>query len=73
MFGRLLGSRSFNSLEGPPTCKQVFFPITFGGIRLISTTIIPLIDYLRSWAFIVSIIFARFMVDHPPFLFETLT
>jgi hypothetical protein len=37
MFGHLLGSRSFNSLEGPLALEQTFLLITFGDIGFIST------------------------------------
>jgi hypothetical protein len=73
MFGCLLGPRSFNSLEGPLVRKQASLPITFGGIRVISTSIIAPTTYLGSWALVTSIIVASFMVDQRPFLFEALT
>jgi hypothetical protein len=63
MFGCLLGLGSFDRLKRHLVCKQASFPITFGGIELISTSIIAPIAYLRSWAFVASIIVVRFMVD----------
>jgi hypothetical protein len=63
MFRCLLGPRSFDNLDGPLTHKQTSFLITFGGVRLILTSTIAPIAYLRSWAFVVSIIIVRFMVD----------
>jgi hypothetical protein len=52
MFGCLLGSRSFDSLEGLLAHKQTSLPITFSGVELISTSTIALTTYLRSWALI---------------------
>ncbi len=72
MFRHLLGLKSFDNLEGPLACKQVFLPITFGGIGLIPTTTIALSAYLRSWALVASIIAIRFMVYQHPFLLEAL-
>jgi hypothetical protein len=66
-------SRSFNNLEGLLAHKQNFLPITFSGSGLIPTATIAPIAYLRSWAFVASIIAARFMVDQCPFLLEALT
>jgi hypothetical protein len=40
MFGHLLGPGSFDNLEGPSIRKQTSFPITFGGVKFISTSII---------------------------------
>jgi len=48
------------------------FPITFGGVKLISTSTITPTTYLKSWALVVSIIIARFMIDQCPFLLEAL-
>jgi hypothetical protein len=48
MFGCFLGPRSFDSLEGPITHKQLCLPITFGGIGLISTSTITPTTYLKS-------------------------
>jgi hypothetical protein len=73
MFGCLLSPRSFDSLKLPLAHKQTFLPITFGDLGLISITTIALIPYLGSWAFVASIVAARFMVDEHPFLFEALT
>jgi hypothetical protein len=72
MFGRLLGPRSFDNLEGPLASKQTSFPITFGSIKLIPMATIALATYLGSWALVISIIIARFMVDQCPFLLEAL-
>jgi hypothetical protein len=52
--------------------KQISFPIAFGGIRLILTTTIAPATYLGKWAFIVSIITIKFIVDQHPFLLEAL-
>jgi hypothetical protein len=68
-----LGPKSFDSLEGLLGCKQAFFLITFGGGNLILTSTIALVAYLKNWAFIISTIATRFMVDQCPFLFEALT
>jgi hypothetical protein len=64
---------SFDSLEGLLGCKQAFFLITFGGGNFILTSTIALVAYLKNWAFIISTIATRFMVDQCPFLFEALT
>jgi hypothetical protein len=69
MFGCLLGSRSFDSLEGHLAHKKALFPITLGSIGFISTSTITLTTYLKSWALVASIIMARFMVDQCHFLF----
>jgi hypothetical protein len=55
-----------------PTHKQASFPITFGGIGLISTVTIAPTTCLRNWVFVALIIAARFMVEQHPFLFEAL-
>jgi hypothetical protein len=72
VFERLLGPRSFDSLERPLAYKQVDLPITLGGIGFILTSSIIPITYLWNWAFIVSIIIAMFMVDQHSFLFKVL-
>ncbi len=72
MFGCVLGPRSFDNPKGPLTCIQASLPIIFGGIELTLTSTIALTTYLRSWAFITSIIIIRFMVDQHPFLLEAL-
>jgi hypothetical protein len=73
MFGRLLGLKSFDSLEGLLTCKQASFLITFGGIKFIPTTTITPMAYLGNWALMASIIVVKFMVDQRPFLLKTIT
>jgi hypothetical protein len=72
-FEHLLGLESFDNPERPLAHKQVFFPITFGGIGLIPMATITSSTYLRSWALVASIVAIRFMVDQHPFLFEALT
>jgi hypothetical protein len=72
MFGHLLGLRSFDSLEGPIFHKQASLLIILGGISFISTSTIAPTTYLKSWALVVSIIVARFMVNQCPFLVEAL-
>jgi hypothetical protein len=67
-----LGSRSFDSPKGPLARKQAFLPIVFGSICFIPTTTITPTTYLKRWAFVVSIIVVKFMVDQHPFIFETL-
>jgi len=69
MFGCLLGSRSFDSLEGHLADKEAFFPITLGSIGFISTSTIALTTYLKSWALVALIIMGRFMVNQCHFLF----
>ncbi len=73
VFGCYLGPNFFNSLEGPLACKQIFFLITFGGVKFLLTTTIAPTTYFRSWAFVVSIIVVQFMVNQHPFLLEALT
>jgi hypothetical protein len=73
MFKHLLGPGNFDSPKGPLVRKQAFLPIVFNDIGFIPTTTITLIAYLGSWALIVSIIVARFMVDQCPFFLKTLT
>jgi hypothetical protein len=46
--------------------------MTFGGIEFIPMGTITLTAYLGSWAFVISIIVVRFMVDQCPFLIEAL-
>jgi hypothetical protein len=72
MFGPLLGLRSFDIAKGPLVRKQTSFPITFDGVGLILTSIIAPTTYLGNRAFVISTIFARFMVDQCPFLLEAL-
>jgi hypothetical protein len=47
-------------------------PITFGGVKLISTSTITPIAYLKNWALVISVIVAKFMIDKCPFLLEAL-
>jgi len=72
MFRHLLGSKSFDGPKGLLAHKQTFLLITFNGIMLIPTTTITPTIYLRSWAVVASIIVPKFMVDHCPFLLESL-
>jgi hypothetical protein len=64
---------TYNSLERPLTRKQAFLLITFDGIGFILIVTIAPIAYFGSWAFVVSIIAIRFMVDQHPFFLEALT
>jgi len=73
VFKCLSGLGSFYSPKRVLAYKRAFLPITFNGIRFIPKTTITLITYLGSWAFVASIIAARFMVDQHPCLFEALT
>jgi hypothetical protein len=66
VFRHLLGPRSFDKPKGPLTHKQVYFPITFGGIMLIPMATITPTTYLGNWALITLIIVVRFMVDQHP-------
>jgi hypothetical protein len=67
-----LGPRSFDNPEGPLAYKQAFISITFSGIEFIPTTTIVPTTYLRNWAFVISIITVRFMIDQCFFFFEAL-
>jgi hypothetical protein len=62
MFGHLLGLKSFDSPKELLAHKQTFLSITLGGTDFIPTSTITLIAYLKSWAFVVSIITTRFIV-----------
>jgi len=73
MFGHLLGPKSFDFLEGLLIHKQASLPITFGFVKFILTTVITPIAYLRNWAFVISVITTKFIVDQRPFLLEVLT
>ncbi len=73
VFKCLSGLGSFYSPKRVLAYKRAFLPITLNGIRFIPKTTITLITYLGSWAFVASIIAARFMVDQHPCLFEALT
>ncbi len=72
MFGHFLHPRSFDSLERLLAHKQASLPITFDGVGFISTSTITPIAYLGNWAFVVSIIVVRFMVDQCIFLLRAL-
>jgi hypothetical protein len=72
VFGCFLGPGSFDNPKGRIICKQTFLLITFGGIGFIPIATITPTTYLGSWAFVVSIIVVRFVVNQQPFLFETL-
>jgi hypothetical protein len=73
VFGCLLGPRFFDSPKRPLAHKQAFLPIIFDGVKFISTSTIIPTTYLRNWAFVISIVVARFMVDQCPFILEALT
>jgi hypothetical protein len=72
MFGCLLGPRSFDSPKGLLAHKQTSLLITFNGIMFILTTTIAPTTYLRGWDVVALIIVVKFMVDHHPFLLESL-
>ncbi len=68
-FGHLLGPRSIDNPKGHLGHKQASLLIIFSDIKLILTSSIAPITYLKNWALVASIIVVRFMVDqHPPFL-----
>jgi predicted secreted protein len=73
VFGRLLGPWSFNNLKRSLACKQNSLPITFGGVKVISTSTIISTAYFGKWALVTSIIVVRIMVDQCLFLLEALT
>jgi hypothetical protein len=68
IFERLLGASAFECLEAFLVRRHVVFPISSGGIRLISLEVIALATYLRSWALIAHVIASRFLLDSCPFL-----
>jgi hypothetical protein len=68
-FGHLLGPKSIDNPKGHLGHKLASLLIIFSGIKLIPTSSIAPITYLKNWAFVASIIVVRFMVDqHLPFL-----
>jgi hypothetical protein len=67
-----LGLGSFDNPEGPLVRRQASIPITFGGVEFLKAFNIAPIAYLGSCSLVISVIAARFMVDHRPFLLETL-
>jgi hypothetical protein len=73
VFGCLLSPRSLDSPKIFLAHKQISFSIIFDGVELISSSTIALAAYLKSWALVVSIIAARFMVYQHHFLLEALT
>jgi hypothetical protein len=50
----------------------VVFPISNGGIGLISMKVITPVAYLGSWALIAFIIASRFLLDFHPFFLEAI-
>jgi len=72
LFGPLLGPWSFDNIEKPLDRRQVSFPIIFGGVGFILTSMIAPIVYLGNWAIIALVIIVRFMIDQHPFFLETL-
>jgi hypothetical protein len=72
LFGHLLSPGSFDTLEGPLAHKQASLLITFDCVRLISTSTVAPTTYLGSWVLVILVI-VTIMVDHCPFLLETLT
>jgi hypothetical protein len=63
IFGCLLGPRSFDNLEGPLTCIQAYFSMTFNGIKFIPMDTIAPTTYLRNSALVALIISTRFIID----------
>jgi hypothetical protein len=53
-------------------CQQVSFPISCGGISLISIVLIASMAYLGSWAFVTPIISAKFLSNHCLFLLKAI-
>jgi hypothetical protein len=73
VFRCFLGLGCFDRSKIPLARKKTSLPITFDGIGFISTLTITPTTYLGSWAFVISIIAIRFMVDQRPFLLKFLT
>ncbi len=72
MFRHLIGARSFDNLEELLARKQASLPVTLGGIGFIPTSTITPTTHLGNWAFVASIIIAKFMVDQHPFFLKIL-
>jgi hypothetical protein len=63
MFGHLLGLDFFDSSKGLLACKQASLLVAFNGIEFILTTTITPKKKLENWAFVISIIVVRFLVE----------
>jgi hypothetical protein len=72
VFERLVGLCSLECFEAFLVHRQVAFPISSGGIRLIVLEVIALIAYSESWALIFPIITSMFLFDFFPFLLEVI-
>ncbi len=48
------------------------FPISSGGVRLISSKVIVLVTYLESWALVALVITSKFLLDFCLFLLEAI-
>ncbi len=72
VFERLLGPSSLECLEALLDCSHAVFPISSGGVRLISLEVITLAIYLGSWALIALVIAFKFLLDFRLFLLEAI-
>jgi hypothetical protein len=68
IFEKLLGVSPFECFKAFLVCRHVAFPISNGGIGLISSYVIALATYLRNWALVAHVIASRFLLDSCPFL-----
>jgi hypothetical protein len=70
VFEKLLGLGSLECLEAPLVHQQVAFPISSGGIGLISLEVIAQTAYLKSWALVALVTISRFLLNSHMFLLE---
>jgi hypothetical protein len=70
IFESLLGASPFECLEAFLVRQHVAFPISSGGIGLISLKVIAIIAYLRSWALITHVKASKFLLNSCSFLFR---
>ncbi len=72
VFERLVGLGSLECLKAFLIHWQVAFPISSGGVGLISLKVIVLVTYLGCWALFVPFISSMFFLDFCPFLLEVI-
>lgn len=67
-FWKIHGPRFFELFLDHLSALVVSFPISHGGIHLISTKLISMVVSLRNWALIATTITTRFILNHHPLL-----